>query len=45
MIPKKFSINKIPSYGPYNTCVFIEEFLFVSVQIAIDQNIGKISFK
>ncbi|WP_341651236.1 Rid family detoxifying hydrolase [Blattabacterium cuenoti] len=42
MIPKKFSINKIPSYGPYNTCVFIEGFLFVSGQIAVDQNTEKL---
>ncbi|BBA16963.1 Rid family detoxifying hydrolase [Blattabacterium cuenoti] len=42
MIPKKFSIKKIPSYGPYNTCVFIGGFLFVSGQIAIDQNTEKL---
>ncbi|WP_185860733.1 RidA family protein [Blattabacterium cuenoti] len=34
MIPKKISIEKIPSYGPYNTCVLVGDFLFISGQIA-----------
>ncbi|WP_185858537.1 Rid family detoxifying hydrolase [Blattabacterium cuenoti] len=34
MKPKKFLIEKIPSYGPYSTCIFVENFLFVSGQIA-----------
>ncbi|WP_185852162.1 Rid family detoxifying hydrolase [Blattabacterium cuenoti] len=42
MIPKKFSIKKIPSYGPYNTCVLVGFFLFVSGQIAVDQNTEKL---
>ncbi|WP_185857336.1 Rid family detoxifying hydrolase [Blattabacterium cuenoti] len=42
MIPKKFSIEKIPSYGPYNTCVLVGGFLFVSGQIAIDRNTEKL---
>ncbi|AFJ90475.1 Rid family detoxifying hydrolase [Blattabacterium sp. (Blaberus giganteus)] len=37
MIPKKFSIEKIPSYGPYNTCVLVAGFLFISGQIAVDE--------
>ncbi|WP_185850394.1 RidA family protein [Blattabacterium cuenoti] len=31
---KKISIEKIPSYGPYSTCVLCEKFLFISGQIA-----------
>lgn len=42
MIPKKFSIEEIPSYGPYNTCVLVGGFLFVSGQIAVDKNTGKL---
>ncbi|WP_185867157.1 Rid family detoxifying hydrolase [Blattabacterium cuenoti] len=42
MIPKKFSIEKIPSYGPYNTCVLVGNFLFVSGQIAVDFNTKKL---
>ncbi|WP_185862153.1 Rid family detoxifying hydrolase [Blattabacterium cuenoti] len=44
MIPKKFSIEKIPSYGPYSTCVIVENFLFVSGQIAVEQKTGKIIY-
>ncbi|WP_185849239.1 Rid family detoxifying hydrolase [Blattabacterium cuenoti] len=42
MIPKKFSIEKIPSYGPYNTCVLVGGFLFISGQIAVDKNTEKL---
>ncbi|WP_185872237.1 Rid family detoxifying hydrolase [Blattabacterium cuenoti] len=42
MIPKKFSIEKIPSYGPYSTCVIVDNFLFVSGQIAVDPKTGKL---
>lgn len=31
---KRISIKKIPSYGPYSTCVLCEKFLFISGQIA-----------
>ncbi|WP_185853351.1 Rid family detoxifying hydrolase [Blattabacterium cuenoti] len=42
MISKKFSIEKIPSYGPYSTCVLVGFFLFVSGQIAVDPKTGKL---
>ncbi|QIK16428.1 RidA family protein [Blattabacterium sp. DPU] len=42
MTPKKFSIYKIPSYGPYSTCVFVGNLLFISGQIAVDQNREKL---
>ncbi|WP_185869049.1 Rid family detoxifying hydrolase [Blattabacterium cuenoti] len=42
MILKKFSIEQIPSYGPYNTCVLVGNFLFVSGQIAVDPKTGKL---
>ncbi|ACY40622.1 endoribonuclease, L-PSP family (translation initiation inhibitor) [Blattabacterium sp. (Blattella germanica) str. Bge] len=42
MIPKKISIEKIPSSGPYSTCVLVENFLFVSGQIAVDPKTGKL---
>ncbi|WP_185869628.1 Rid family detoxifying hydrolase [Blattabacterium cuenoti] len=44
MILKKISIEKIPSYGPYSTCVLVDNFLFVSGQIAIDFKTGKLVF-
>ncbi|WP_185857968.1 RidA family protein [Blattabacterium cuenoti] len=42
MIVNKFSIEKIPSYGPYNTCVLVGGFLFVSGQIAVNENTKKL---
>ncbi|WP_185871661.1 Rid family detoxifying hydrolase [Blattabacterium cuenoti] len=39
---KKFSIEKVPSYGPYNTCVLVGNLLFVSGQIAMDKNTNKL---
>ncbi|WP_041936116.1 RidA family protein [Blattabacterium sp. (Nauphoeta cinerea)] len=44
MIPKKFSIEKIPSYGPYNTCVLVGGFLFISGQIAVYEDTKKLGF-
>ncbi|WP_185882945.1 RidA family protein [Blattabacterium cuenoti] len=35
---KKISINKIPSYGAYSTCVLVHNFLFISGQIGINMN-------
>ncbi|ACX83654.1 putative translation initiation inhibitor [Blattabacterium sp. (Periplaneta americana) str. BPLAN] len=42
MKPKTFSIKKISSFGPYSTCVLIENFLFISGQIAVDPDTGKL---
>jgi endoribonuclease L-PSP, putative len=42
MISKKFSIKQIPCYGPYNTCVLVGGFLFISGQIAVDKNTDKV---
>ncbi|WP_185876848.1 Rid family detoxifying hydrolase [Blattabacterium cuenoti] len=40
MIIKKCFSKKIPSYGPYSTYVLVDNFLFVSGQIAIDKKTG-----
>ncbi|WP_185863513.1 RidA family protein [Blattabacterium cuenoti] len=45
MIPKKFSIDKIPSYGPYNTCVVVGGFLFISGQIAGEEHTNNIEME
>ncbi|WP_185866030.1 Rid family detoxifying hydrolase [Blattabacterium cuenoti] len=42
MIHKKFSIEKIPSYGAYSTCVLVGNLLFVSGQIGVDPKTGKL---
>ncbi|WP_185856070.1 Rid family detoxifying hydrolase [Blattabacterium cuenoti] len=39
---KKISTKKIPSLGPYSTCVLVENFLFISGQIAIDPTTKKL---
>ncbi|WP_185861286.1 RidA family protein [Blattabacterium cuenoti] len=45
MITKKFSIEKIPSYGPYNTCVIAGDFLFISGQIAKNMDTQKMDIE
>ncbi|WP_185851589.1 Rid family detoxifying hydrolase [Blattabacterium cuenoti] len=42
MKQKKYSIKKIPSFGPYRSYVIVENFLFVSGQIAIDPTTQKL---
>ncbi|WP_185866605.1 Rid family detoxifying hydrolase [Blattabacterium cuenoti] len=42
MKPKTFSIKKISSFGPYSTCVLIENFFFISGQIGVDPDTGKL---
>ncbi|WP_185870518.1 Rid family detoxifying hydrolase [Blattabacterium cuenoti] len=39
---KKCSMEKIPSLGPYSSYVIVENFLFISGQIAIDPTTKKL---
>ncbi|WP_317168060.1 Rid family detoxifying hydrolase [Blattabacterium cuenoti] len=39
---KKILSKQIPSYGPYSTCVFANNFIFISGQIGIDIKTGNL---